>query len=136
MVLVTGDCVHAYPLDDGYEPEGEEACQLLRRLIEERFPAAQVRAIPGNHDSRAALGATFPESVAVSAPAGLHCFAEAAGGWLVLGCDTQSGDPLDPASEGDLTEAQLAWMRTAVSLFLTAYLDLYPELPLNADPLL
>jgi len=119
MVLVTGDCVHAYPLDEGYEPEGEDAYRLLRGLVEARFAAASVRAVPGNHDSRAALSAVFPESLgggaAPAPPEGLHCFAELCEGWLVLGCDSQSGDPLDPASEGDMSPPQLAWVRSVVS---------------------
>ena len=120
MVLVTGDCVHAYPLDEGYEPEGEDAYRLLRSLVEGRFVAADVRAVPGNHDSRAALSAVFPESLgggaAPAPPEGLHCFAELCGGWLVLGCDSQSGDPQDPASEGDMSAPQLAWVRRVVSM--------------------
>eukprot|EP01045_Picozoa_sp_COSAG04_P005181 COSAG04_NODE_235_length_19140_cov_47.925109_18_plen_195_part_00 len=119
MVLVTGDCVHAYPLDEGFEPEGEDAYRLLRGLVEARFAAATVRAVPGNHDSRAALSAVFPESLgggaAPAPPEGLHCFAELCEGWLVLGCDSQSGDPLDPASEGDMSPPQLAWVRSVVS---------------------
>ena len=119
MVLVTGDCVHAYPLDEGFEPEGEDAYRLLRGLVEARFAAASVRAVPGNHDSRAALSAVFPESLgggaAPAPPEGLHCFAELCEGWLVLGCDSQSGDPLDPASEGDMSPPQLAWVRSVVS---------------------
>lgn len=124
MVLVTGDCVHVYPLDEGFEPEGEEAYQLLRSLVEARFPAATVRALPGNHDSRAALSAVFPESVGGSAatvpPTGLHCFAELMGCWLVLGCDSQSGDPHDPAGEGDISFAQLSWLRSVVRTHLAS----------------
>eukprot|EP01052_Picozoa_sp_SAG31_P046768 SAG31_NODE_9076_length_1339_cov_1.739516_2_plen_119_part_01 len=63
LLIVTGDCVHAYPLED--EPwahEGAEAYHLLRTMITARLPGTRIRAIPGNHDSRGHLTDVFPES--------------------------------------------------------------------------
>jgi 3',5'-cyclic AMP phosphodiesterase CpdA len=122
MLIVTGDCIHAFPLEEDETfregQQGDSPYHLLRTLLEQRLPAARLRAIPGNHDSRAHLSAVFPESAGGGTggppPPQAHCFAEKLGGWLVIGCDSQSGDPADPASEGDLTEPQLAWMRSAL----------------------
>lgn len=87
-------------------------------------------------DSRAALSAVFPESVGsivVDPPEGLHCFSELIGCWLVLGCDSQSGDPNDPASEGDMSATQLTWMHNVVSM--QAHKATRPPLARMPDPL-
>ena len=124
LCIVTGDCVAALPLEGDHSfrdgQDGDNGYRLLRKMVEDRLPLSTVRAIPGNHDSREKLSAVFPESArgggsATPAPEQVHCFAEKLGGWLVIGCDSQTGNALDPAVEGNLAESQLAWVRTMLS---------------------
>ena len=120
MVVITGDCVACYPVeeDPAFSPEGEPAYRLLRSMAEEQLPGVPLRALPGNHDSREHLSRVFPESAgggALAAPPGTHCFAETLGGWLLVGLDSQCGDPLDPNGEGELGDAQLDWLRRALT---------------------
>lgn len=123
FLICTGDCVHAYPEEpDAAFRGGEEAGYLvLRKLLTEAAPATTLlHALPGNHDSREFLGTVFPQSrnsvlPLPSSPPGVHCFGVLVKGWLMLGCDTQSGPPTDPNSHGAFGEAQFQWLRACLT---------------------
>jgi len=56
----------------------------LREVLAER--CSTVRALPGNHDSPAAIRLTFPEGFSDDLPGAM--FAEEAAGWLIVGLDS------------------------------------------------
>jgi Icc protein len=123
LILISGDCVHAFPAepDPAFRvSETVAAYTKLRGLVSSSVGAGvPIRAIPGNHDSRALLSEAFPESARSSdesglppSPPGAHCFAEELGGeWLLVGLDSQTGPAHDPLSEGGLGAVQRDWLR-------------------------
>jgi len=124
VLICTGDCVHAYPEepDSGFRGGEEAGYVVLHRLLTGACPpTALLHALPGNHDSREFLGAVFPQSAQTSAaplptsPPGVHCFGSLVDGWLLLGCDSQSGPPTDPNSHGSLGTTQCQWLRSCLT---------------------
>jgi Icc protein len=128
LLICTGDCVHAFPEEPDAAFRGGEVggYKVFHGLLSGACPpTALLHALPGNHDNRQQLSAAFPQSTHTAceggggpalppSPPGVHCFGAILKGWLLLGCDSQTGPPTEPHSHGGLGEEQRRWLQSCL----------------------
>lgn len=121
LLVVTGDLAH----DERLETYSWLHSQLDGCLDRCRF-------LPGNHDSRAHLRATFPEHVIDPDPEAPITFSETLGNWQLIGLDTH----VTGSVSGDLDRNQLAWLRQELDRCAprpTILLMHHPPIPIGSQ---
>ena len=94
LLVITGDIAH---------DEALPTYQALHDTLGSRLSRCQL--IPGNHDNRQYLTATFPRHF--SAGTDTLDFVTQLNGWRIIGLDTQVTGEV----HGQLTDPQIAWLR-------------------------
>jgi Icc protein len=96
LLVITGDLAH---------DEQGSTYDWLRSQLGDCLE--RCRFLPGNHDNRALLRATFPEHVVETSRDAPITFRAALGPWRLIGLDTQ----LTGSVAGDLDREQLTWLQ-------------------------
>ena len=121
LLVVTGDLAH---------DEQRATYSWLRSQLDGCLE--RCRFLPGNHDNRAHLRATFPDHVIESDPDAPITFSETLGSWQLIGLDTH----LPGSVSGDLDRDQLAWLRQELDRCAprpTALLMHHPPIPIGSQ---
>jgi len=95
-LVITGDLAH---------DEQAATYAWLRAQLDDWLD--RCRLVPGNHDNRSLLRATFPEHVLGAEPDAPVTFRDSVGDWQLIGLDTQ----IPGSVAGNLGPEQLTWLR-------------------------